>query len=100
MKRNLWIALAAALMLVVLWCGVALADDYAFRTQPRNITLDPENETTLRWSLTFNPVRTELVLYANYYGGYSWDHTIPVKEIGSNSFHCTLTYRRILYLAS
>ena len=92
MKRNLWIALAAALMLVVLWCGVALADDYAFRTQPRNITLDPENETTLRWSLTFNPVRTELVLYANYYGGYSWDHTIPVKEIGSNSFHCTLTY--------
>ena len=96
MKRKLWVTLAAVLMLAVLWCGAALADDYAFRTQPRNITLDPENETTLRWSLTFDQVRTKLVLSAHYYEGYSWEHNIPVKEIGSNSFHCTLTYEEAL----
>ena len=92
MKRTLWTALAAVLMLAVLWCGAAWADDYAFKTQPRNVTLDPENETTLRWSLTFDQIRTELVLCAHYYSRGSWDETIRVKEIGSSSFHCTLTY--------
>ena len=93
MKRKLWTALAAVLMLAVLWCGAAWADDYAFKTQPRNVTLDPENETTLRWSLNFDHIRTELVLCAHYYHRQAWEQTVRVvKTIGPNSFHCTLTY--------
>ena len=53
--------LAVAVLLAVLCCGTALADDYSFTTQPGNYTVNPDSEVTISWATNFNPVKIELL---------------------------------------
>ena len=61
MKRKLWIMLALAVLLAMVCCCAAADEDYQFTSQPYLVQVDDSGALTISWSLSFTPVRTEIL---------------------------------------
>ncbi len=62
MKRNHWIILALAFLLLTLSCGTAGASSHTFTRQPADGLIFPwENTLSVSWDLDFTPVKTEVL---------------------------------------
>ena len=108
MKRKLWIIPVLAVLLALICCGTASADDYSFTTQPGNYTVNPDSEVTISWATNFNPVKIELVSDQGQFQTNPWTQELywisdekVVKTITtdlSRSMSEVITYDEAVYI--
>ncbi|MBR2823374.1 MAG: hypothetical protein IKE24_06800 [Clostridia bacterium] len=84
MKRKLWIVAVAAALLVMLWSGLALADEYAFTTEPAGTLTVATNEFSIGWTTNFTPVKIQVC--KKYY----YDAIVKTVTSGLNASMATV----------